>query len=138
AQGLALRVARKLDVSREDGFMAKPGRKTKPRVRTQHPGVKIIWRKRKSGVVYLGRWRERVRDKDDKDNWRWKWKEISLTKEGYSNEQERIAWAKSKSAEIARHKQRRAGEPVDVATAVDNYFATQVDLRPATVDAYTY
>lgn len=89
--------------------------KRKQRVRTKHPGVKIIRRARKTGDVYLGRWREPGREG---------FREISLTALKLTSHEARVAWAVNKSEQLIIEKQHRAGasRALTVAEAVRLYF----------------
>lgn len=109
--------------------MSKLGRRKKRRAHSPHRGVKILQRRRASGFVYIGRWRDPIADA---------WREISLTSEGYKTAEACRAWAIRKAHEIAKVKERGAGAVMRLDKAIQHYFEVQQDLRENTRNAYRY
>lgn len=101
----------------------------------KHPGVWFFERKRKDEdgktvrVEILARWR----DPASKQRL-----EFNLTRAKYTNAQAREKWAKDKARELAKAKRYGPASIMGVVEAVADYFKTQADLRPNTVNAYTY
>ena len=102
------------------------------KVRTRHPGVKLLRRERGNGGVWLARWR-------DPDTGRSK--ELSLGRLGLTTEDARRDWCVAKSRAIL---QRRAellsgAAPVaatDLAGAVAEFFARRETLKTSTLASY--
>lgn len=103
------------------------------RFRTQHPGVKLLKRKRETKTVWLARWTDPDTGKS---------KEVSLTALKKTSTKDRTDWAKDKSDEI--HAQRAAiksGKALPTQTSVteafDNLFETiEKELSANTVALY--
>lgn len=115
--------------------MAKPGRKKKRRTRTQHPGVKILLRKR-AGVeeIYVARWK-------DPDTGRSA--QVSLTALDKTTAEARRDWCIDKSNTLrARKAAIVSGVPLrsetGVAKALKRYYesAAAEGLKPRTLVAY--
>lgn len=109
------------------------GRKKKQRIRSPHPGVKVLRRERASRVIYLARW-------TDPDTGRPK--EVSLTKLKRTTAESRKQWAINKSNSIAeRRAALKSGTAIvsntTPAKAVESYFKTRKhELKDSTIKVY--
>lgn len=107
------------------------GKPKERRVRTQHPGVKLLKRKRATKTVWLARWFDPVTGKAQ---------EVSLNRLGKKSSKSRVKWAKDKSAEIQAVRAARKGGKT-VQTPVDKAFKEVLDAglqewRSNTYDLY--
>lgn len=99
------------------------------RIRTQHPGVKLLQRERETKTIWLARW---------VDPHSGKAKEVSLTALKKTSEKDRTDWAKDMSAKI--HAERaaiRTGKPLPTSTTVDEAFESLFDTIEKELSANT-
>ena len=113
----------------------KDSKRRKRRVRSPHPGVVILERKRATGTVYLARW-------SDPDTGRRVELSLSTPDLGITNEGGRKDWAVKKSASLRTRRQAiTSGTAVITCTspadAVRDYYETrEAELKASTVTVY--
>lgn len=99
------------------------------RIRTQHPGVKLLRRKRETKTIWLARWVDPQSGKS---------KEVSLTALKKTSEKDRTDWAKDMSEKI--HAERAAiktGKPLPTTTGVYEAFESLFDVIEKELSANT-